>query len=391
MIAAAQYTIVDLLDPVQQGTAPSSPVTGMLWLDTSTTPETLKRWSGSKWIVVNDLSSLTVGGRNLIWRTLNPGSENGKRPCVNGLDEGELQRSAGDAEVVEHGLKTINTGAVRTYIRFGSNTASTGSMIGLKAGETYTFSCDAEFRLLSGTQTSSTYVTYIYLYHDAANNGTFSAGNVTDNTAYSLGSYTQALKGTVMTKHVEWTFTIPAGATMIYFLFANSRTTASNYAAGDYFSLSNLKLERGSRATDWTCAPEDEEEELETKLADIHARISNEGDSIRSEVQANYALASDMSRITQTVGTLSEQTESNYTWAVTRVNQLQSDLNAARAASDEERTLLRTYMSFGEDGLSIGKTGNPFTFRVVNDRLAFYMNNTEVAYLSDIEVKYYSR
>ena len=40
-------------------------------------------------------------------------------------------------------------------------------------------------------------------------------------------------------------------------------------------------------------------------------------------------------------------------------------------------------MSFGEDGLSIGKTGNPFTFRVVNDRLAFYMNDTEVAYLSN--------
>ena len=33
--------------------------------------------------------------------------------------------------------------------------------------------------------------------------------------------------------------------------------------------------------------------------------------------------------------------------------------------------------------VGIGKSGNPFTFRVVNDRLAFYMNDTEVAYLSD--------
>ena len=45
--------------------------------------------------------------------------------------------------------------------------------------------------------------------------------------------------------------------------------------------------------------------------------------------------------------------------------------------------MLRTYMTFSEDGLTIGKTGNPFTFRVVNDRLAFFMNNTEVAYLSN--------
>ena len=36
-----------------------------------------------------------------------------------------------------------------------------------------------------------------------------------------------------------------------------------------------------------------------------------------------------------------------------------------------------------DNGLIIGKTGNPFTFRVVNDRLAFYMNDTEVAYLSN--------
>ena len=33
--------------------------------------------------------------------------------------------------------------------------------------------------------------------------------------------------------------------------------------------------------------------------------------------------------------------------------------------------------------VGIGKSGNPLTFRVVNDRLAFYMNNTEVAYLSN--------
>ena len=68
---------------------------------------------------------------------------------------------------------------------------------------------------------------------------------------------------------------------------------------------------------------------------------------------------------------------------MTRVNQLQQDLANAREATEEELAVMRTYLTFGEDGLSIGKTGNPFTFRVVNDRLAFYMNDTEVAYLSN--------
>ena len=144
-----------------------------------------------------------------------------------------------------------------------------------------------------------------------------------------------------------------------------------------------VKLERGTLATDYTAAPEDGEASLEQKLSSVRAQISNEGDSIRQEVQATYALASDMSQVKTQVGTLSQQSESNFTWAVTRINQLQEDLTNAHEATEEELAIFRTYMSFDENGLVIGKTGNPFTFRVVNDRLAFYMNDTEVAYLSN--------
>ena len=144
-----------------------------------------------------------------------------------------------------------------------------------------------------------------------------------------------------------------------------------------------IKLEKGNRATDWTAAPEDGEASLETKLSSVRAQISTEADSIRQEVQATYALASDMTQVRSQVGTLSQQSESNFTWAVTRINQLQEDLTNAHEATEDELAIFRTYMSFDENGLVIGKTGNPFTFRVVNDRLAFYMNDTEVAYLSN--------
>ncbi len=144
-----------------------------------------------------------------------------------------------------------------------------------------------------------------------------------------------------------------------------------------------IKLEKGNQATDYSAAPEDAEEALELKLASVRAQISTEADGIRSEVQANYALASDMSQVRTQVGTLAEQTENNYTWAVTRINQMQQDMETAQEATEEQLAVFRTYMSFDEEGLVIGKTGNPFTFRVVNDRLAFYMNDTEVAYLSN--------
>ena len=69
IVAAAQYTITDLSDPVQQGAEPAAPVVGMLWLDTSSTPNELKRWDGTNWDVVNDLASVQIGGRNLLFST----------------------------------------------------------------------------------------------------------------------------------------------------------------------------------------------------------------------------------------------------------------------------------------------------------------------------------
>ena len=50
MIAQAQITIVDLFDPIQQGTAPANPVEDMLWLDTANDPPTLKRYDGTGWV-----------------------------------------------------------------------------------------------------------------------------------------------------------------------------------------------------------------------------------------------------------------------------------------------------------------------------------------------------
>ena len=154
-------------------------------------------------------------------------------------------------------------------------------------------------------------------------------------------------------------------------------------ADSDAATIHWVKLEKGSMATDYTAAPEDSDVKLDQKLSSVRSQISAEGDRIRQEVQANYALASDMSQVQSQVGTLTEQSENNFTWAVTRINQMQADMESAQEATEEQLAVFRTYMSFGEEGLIIGKTGNPFTFRVVNDRLTFLMNDTEVAYLSN--------
>ena len=144
-----------------------------------------------------------------------------------------------------------------------------------------------------------------------------------------------------------------------------------------------VQIEKGDAATDFSLAPEDEEEALQTRLADIHSQISTTSDEIRQEVQATYATSYDMAQAQQQLATLAEQTENNFTWSVSKINEIIEDARSRGEATDAQLEMLRTYMTFSEDGLTIGKTGNPFTFRVVNDRLAFFMNNTEVAYLSN--------
>ena len=115
----------------------------------------------------------------------------------------------------------------------------------------------------------------------------------------------------------------------------------------------------------------------------LSAQIRNMGDSIQTEVRNNYVSASSMRTLEQQVQTLAEQTDRNFTWTVAEFDTLKTSVDGELQDFQEYRRQLQTYMTFGQDGLTIGKTGNPFTFRVVNDRLAFYMNNTEVAYLSN--------
>ncbi len=123
--------------------------------------------------------------------------------------------------------------------------------------------------------------------------------------------------------------------------------------------------------------------EVELKLTDVYAEITATNDAIRQEVSSTYALASDLTQTQKQLRTLSEQTDDNFTWSVSQINNVNANLATLTEATDEQFKIIQTYMTFAENGLTIGKAGNPFTFRVVNDRLSFYMNETEVAYLSD--------
>jgi len=200
----------------------------------------------------NDIDNLSVGGRNLIWRTLNPkiSGDTTTRPSLNGMTS--LLLYGGSMSAATHGARAIATSATRTYMRLGSTAAASGSLYGLEPGETYTLSFDSAWKMLSANTNTTTYYNRVYLYTDAATTGTFAQTEF-----HNFGTIKSADRGVDMTGRCEYTFTVPVSATMLYFSIGSNRTTASDYAVGDYLEVSNLKLEKGNRATDWTPAPED--------------------------------------------------------------------------------------------------------------------------------------
>ena len=205
------------------------------------------------------VDNLEVGGRNLIINTLYPSTTAAKRPRLIGQVANTSGR--GTASVTEHGVKFTTTSATWPCIYFGaySNSAAV-DMLGLEPGETYTLSADLSWKVLSsatGKANATTYYMGATLHYSTVVSGSFSALN-------SINQFpiTQADKGTDMSGRLVYTFTVPTTAKRLFLAIKCSLTTASHYAKGDYIEARNLKLEKGSKASAWTPAPEDLEEAI---------------------------------------------------------------------------------------------------------------------------------
>ncbi|EHG1811809.1 carbohydrate-binding protein CenC, partial [Listeria monocytogenes] len=48
--AAAEMTLTDINDAIVSGEAPLTPTIDLLWMDSSVTPNVLRRWDGEKWV-----------------------------------------------------------------------------------------------------------------------------------------------------------------------------------------------------------------------------------------------------------------------------------------------------------------------------------------------------
>lgn len=145
--------------------------------------------------------------------------------------------------------------------------------------------------------------------------------------------------------------------------------------------LYKAMLETGNMASDWSPAPEDEEEErLELAERVTRAEQKIEDDNIVSIVTRSDTYRSNLE-------SLHDAVTEDITTKVTQLNDsITNEFTNVRTTYDgakEYTDAARAWQRFDSDGIHLGKQDNPFTMDLSNEELAFSDNGSKVAYINN--------
>ena len=100
-------------------------------------------------------------------------------------------------------------------------------------------------------------------------------------------------------------------------------------------------------------------------------------DRIQSDVEARYALKSDVEQSALSISSRVTQNAGDITAAFTRVLQLEDAVGSFRQET------FSTFIRFDAGGVELGRTDSEFRCRLTNERLSFLQGANEVAFISN--------
>lgn len=160
-----------------------------------------------------------------------------------------------------------------------------------------------------------------------------------------------------------------------------------------HFRMRNVKLEKGTKATSWSPAPEDIDENF-ADLTDIvnennanvvslmESSINQAKDSITTQVEASYYTKTEAEELMAQMSTQFQQTEDSFEM---EFNSLRAIVDQVNESADTNYSNIQKYIRFVDGHIIIGVSGNPFSLDIGNDRISFMQNNSEIAYISNHE------
>lgn len=158
---------------------------------------------------------------------------------------------------------------------------------------------------------------------------------------------------------------------------------------GKKWRIRNIKLEKGNKATDWTPAPEDVDNDLATTnnnvsnlihtTTDLSAQLNVTKQSIQSNVSEISQIQNNIATIKKETSTSIEQTNKSISAVISSTNILQEKVNG----SNETIKNINTNFGFDAEGMTIGKSDSHFKTKISNERFSFTENGNEVAYFAN--------
>lgn len=151
------------------------------------------------------------------------------------------------------------------------------------------------------------------------------------------------------------------------------------------------KLEEGNKATDWTPAPEDVDEAINTERTERQSAIETKANEITSKVSETYVSNSAFEHYQNTVSSQFTQTKKDFTWLINQSvtdakNEMNGQIGSVNGRVDglkETTDNVNNYMSFDNDGLTLGKSDSAFKTKITNQEWSIQKNGAKVTYIND--------
>lgn len=160
---------------------------------------------------------------------------------------------------------------------------------------------------------------------------------------------------------------------------------------GKKWRIRNIKLEKGNKATDWTPAPEDVDEAINTERTERQSAIETKANEITSKVSETYVSNSALNHYKEEVSTQFTQTKKDFTWSINQSvtdakNEMGSQIDSVNGRVDglkQTTDNVNSYMSFDNDGLTLGKSDSAFKTKITNEEWSIQKNGAKVTYIND--------
>lgn len=180
------------------------------------------------------------------------------------------------------------------------------------------------------------------------------------------------------------TFVVTKNAAQPKIAFLTRQDTATVY-------LKKIKLELGDKATDWTPAPEDVDEAINTERTERQSAIETKANEITSKVSETYVSNSAFEHYQNTVSTQFTQTKKDFTWSINQSvtdakNEMSGQIDSVNGRVDglkQTTDNVNNYMSFDNDGLTLGKSDSAFKTKITNQEWSIQKNGAKVTYIND--------